>query len=105
MSHMMIEREAVAVVAKKRPPRNAVKDPAPWIDPALLVGIAENGAVSGYERGVAHEGTFYRECEGVTRYPDEPFLRVVMFGDETHDLETRIPLSMLAKAGFRQIEP
>jgi hypothetical protein len=103
-SHERIEAEAKQVAAKKKPPRNVLTDPAPDIAPDVLIGILPDGRVAGYEKGVAHKGTFYIECEGVHLYQDESFLRVVMYGDEFHDKETRIPLAMLEAAGFvRQV--
>lgn len=99
-SHDKIEGEAVLVKLKITKPRNPVLDPAPWISTSMLCGVKKDGRVTGYAKGSAHKGTFYAECEGVQQYPDEDFLRVVMYGDEFHDKETRIPLAMLRAVGF-----
>ena len=95
-SHWAIQREAAEVVAKRKAPRNPVNEPAPWITKEMLVGVNQDGKVSGYESGGDHQGTFYKEFEGITQYADEPFIRVVIYGSETYDIETRIPRAYLA---------
>lgn len=91
-NHSEIRREATEVaVLKLRPPRNPAKERAPWITESMVAGIGNDGKVTGYESGGDHKGTFYREFEGTTRYLDEDFVRVVIYGDETFDIETRIP--------------
>lgn len=100
MGHQWIEKEAKAVATRQQAPRNPITNPAPEITPDMLTGILPDGRVDGYQRGKVHRGTFYIECEGVRHYPDESFLRVVMYGDEFHDKETRIPLATLEAAGF-----
>jgi hypothetical protein len=105
MSHHRIEAEAKQVATKQKAPRNVLTDPSPDIAPDVLAGILPDGRVTGYEKGISHKGTFYAECEGMHLYPDESFLRVIMYGDEFHDKETRIPLKMLAAAGFARQAP
>ena len=91
-SHHEIRREATEVaVLKLRPPRNPAKERAPWITEQMVLGVGDDGKVHGYESGGDHKGTFYREFEGTTKYWDEDFVRVVIYGDETFDIETRIP--------------
>lgn len=106
-SHWAIQREATEVVTKQKEPRNPVKQRAPWITEEMVAGIADNGKVSGYASGGDHKGTFYKEFEGITQYADEPFVRVVIYGDETHDIETRIPRAYLAAllAGCQPVAP
>lgn len=91
-SHAEIRQEATEVaVLKLRPPRNPAKERAPWITEKMIAGVGDDGKVAGYASGGDHKGTFYREFEGTTKYPDEDFVRVVIYGDETFDIETRIP--------------
>jgi hypothetical protein len=83
-------------------PRNVVKNPATGIKKSWLKGISEviPHKVIAYFSDKKWLGTFYKEAESLHLYRDEKFLRIVMFDDDSKDIETRIPLALLEKAGF-----
>jgi len=101
-----VDKDALDVKNKIKPPRNVVKDPAPAIKKGWLKDISKviPHKLNAYSSGENWQGTFYRECESVHLYHNEKFLRVVMFDSDCKDIETRIPLSLLKQIGF-DLEP
>jgi hypothetical protein len=83
-------------------PRNVVKNPATGIKKSWLKGVSEilPHKVGAYFSDKKWLGTFYKETESLHLYRDEKFLRIVMFDDDSKDIETRVPLALLKKAGF-----
>lgn len=76
--------------------RNVVKDPAPNMVGHLSGIRKSDGKVKGYP------STYYLECESLD-IDAEGFVRVVMYGDESKDFETRIPFAMLKAVGITRI--
>jgi len=97
-----VDKDALDVKNKIKAPRNVVKDPAPLIKNGWLKDVSNiiPHKIITYLSTKNWKGTYYRECESIHLYHDEEFLRVVMFGSDSKDIETRIPLLLLKELGF-----
>jgi hypothetical protein len=74
--------------------RNVLTDPAPhMVD--HLDGIEPDGKVNGYP------STYYLECESID-VDENGYVRVVLYGNDAVDFETRIPFDLLQIAGFHR---